>query len=476
MAHRDSAGVVKTTSNTSHTHSYAALDHDASHITSGSDVIDGDKLEVSWTPTNYTRTLVTDYSTSTSDLTSHLKGIDVAVGSPSIADNSITLAKLDHGTQGDIYYCDTGGAPSRLATGSAGQLLTSGGSGANPSWLPPMDVVGGRLDYVSTTQIKWSFLNSNQIRLFDGTQWRVVSATAEPTKAPTDTDMNGDVLAVDTIYDVFAKYTSATSFTLEFAKWAVYTEGASARHAAWVTSTAYKKGMRVSNGGSYYACILAHTSGASTAPGSGADWANCWLLLSGGNLHFLDGTMLYGSLATGTTNFDGRLYRFVGLVMPKSNSGVKFQSDAYEALVTSFYNQRLGTVVATNSTANWSYNVNSARELNNGTGMVRAKVLPCYTSPPMLVTLAVQVVMGEGGTGSAYLRAAYNSTSGSHPLLYTLAYVVSNQSTNAERSHTVQFIPGYNYATILECAPASPGSQTVYGTSTYTRLNIPILY
>ena len=59
-----------------HTHAalYSALDHDASHITGGSDVIDGDKLEVSWSPANYTRTLVTDYSTSTSDLTSHLKG------------------------------------------------------------------------------------------------------------------------------------------------------------------------------------------------------------------------------------------------------------------------------------------------------------------------------------------------------------------------------------------------------------------
>ena len=119
-----------------HTHAalYSALDHDASHITGGSDVIDGDKLEVSWSPANYTRTLVTNYSTSTSDLTSHLKGIDTALSSGSVADNSITLAKLDHGTQGDIYYCDTGGAPSRLATGSAGQLLTSGGSGANPSW------------------------------------------------------------------------------------------------------------------------------------------------------------------------------------------------------------------------------------------------------------------------------------------------------------------------------------------------------
>ncbi|MBK8051092.1 MAG: hypothetical protein IPK16_30735 [Anaerolineales bacterium] len=36
----------------------------------------------------------------------------------------------------------------------------------------------------------------------------------------------------------------------------------------------------VTNGGSYYRCILAHTSGASSEPGVGASWATYWDLLT----------------------------------------------------------------------------------------------------------------------------------------------------------------------------------------------------
>jgi hypothetical protein len=94
---------------------------------------DGDKLDVDWNPTNYTPTIVTE-TDDVDDLSSHLKGIDLALTSAGVADNSITLAKLDHGTQGDILYYTTDGAPARLGTGDSGQALLSGGSGANPSW------------------------------------------------------------------------------------------------------------------------------------------------------------------------------------------------------------------------------------------------------------------------------------------------------------------------------------------------------
>lgn len=50
--------------------------------------------------------------------------------------------------------------------------------------------------------------------------------------------------------------------------------------AAWLTSTAYKVGDGVQNDGSAYVCILEHTSGASTEPGTGASWATCWSLIA----------------------------------------------------------------------------------------------------------------------------------------------------------------------------------------------------
>ena len=67
----------------SHNHDldYADIDHDATHITSGTDEIDGDKLDIDWNPTNYTPALVTNYADSVDNLTAHLKGIDVELGS-----------------------------------------------------------------------------------------------------------------------------------------------------------------------------------------------------------------------------------------------------------------------------------------------------------------------------------------------------------------------------------------------------------
>jgi hypothetical protein len=61
-----------------------------------------------------------------------------------VADDSITLAKLEDGTQGDILYYASGGAPTRLGAGTNGDVLTTGGAGANPAWATPTtgDITG----------------------------------------------------------------------------------------------------------------------------------------------------------------------------------------------------------------------------------------------------------------------------------------------------------------------------------------------
>lgn len=45
---------------------------------------------------------------------------------------------------------------------------------------------------------------------------------------------------------------------------------------AWLTATAYVVGDAVKNGGSSYICTVAHTSDASTEPGTGGSWATVW--------------------------------------------------------------------------------------------------------------------------------------------------------------------------------------------------------
>lgn len=59
-------------------------------------------------------------------------GAGVDVGTP--GDDTVTLAKMAAGTDGNIISYDASGNPVAVATGSAGQVLTSAGAGAPPTF------------------------------------------------------------------------------------------------------------------------------------------------------------------------------------------------------------------------------------------------------------------------------------------------------------------------------------------------------
>ena len=56
-----------------------------------------------------------------------------AVSNAEVADNAITLAKMAHGTDGEIITYDASGAPATVGVGTSGQVLTSNGAGSAPS-------------------------------------------------------------------------------------------------------------------------------------------------------------------------------------------------------------------------------------------------------------------------------------------------------------------------------------------------------
>ena len=68
------------------------------------------------------------------------KILDSNVTTAKIADNAITLAKMASGTDGNIISYDASGNPVAVATGSSGQILTSAGAGAVPTFA---DAAGG---------------------------------------------------------------------------------------------------------------------------------------------------------------------------------------------------------------------------------------------------------------------------------------------------------------------------------------------
>ena len=57
-----------------------------------------------------------------------------SVGTAQLAADSVTLAKMASGTDGNIISYDASGNPVAVATGSAGQILTSAGAGAPPTF------------------------------------------------------------------------------------------------------------------------------------------------------------------------------------------------------------------------------------------------------------------------------------------------------------------------------------------------------
>ena len=72
-----------------------------------------------------------------------------------VIDNSVTPAKMEHGTQGDVLYYGAAGAPGRLGAGTDGQVLQSQGSGADPIWTGPLvaTIASGTLSAASTLDV-----------------------------------------------------------------------------------------------------------------------------------------------------------------------------------------------------------------------------------------------------------------------------------------------------------------------------------
>lgn len=75
--------------------------HASTHIDGGTDPIDSDKLEVTWTPTNYTRDSATPSETNADDqLTAHLQGIDTYLGNTVLDTRQILTGSATSGLTG----------------------------------------------------------------------------------------------------------------------------------------------------------------------------------------------------------------------------------------------------------------------------------------------------------------------------------------------------------------------------------------
>ena len=83
---------------------------------------------------------------------------DAAVTTAKINDDAVTLAKMASGTAGNLIPYDASGDPAAVATGTSGQVLTSNGAGAKPTFqdLPESGITEVAAQ-ATTSGVAWGF-------------------------------------------------------------------------------------------------------------------------------------------------------------------------------------------------------------------------------------------------------------------------------------------------------------------------------
>ena len=87
-------------------------------------------------------------STGSSDGVTTAKLATSAVTTAKVADDAITLAKMNSGTAGNLISYDGSGDPAAVVTGSAGQVLTSNGSGNAPTFQTASSISTGKVFFM----------------------------------------------------------------------------------------------------------------------------------------------------------------------------------------------------------------------------------------------------------------------------------------------------------------------------------------
>ena len=78
----------------------------------------------------------------------HGPSVGSSVQTSEVDDNAITLAKMAHGTDGNLITYDAAGAPANVATGTSTHVLTSNGVGAAPTFQAAAAGGGGQLELI----------------------------------------------------------------------------------------------------------------------------------------------------------------------------------------------------------------------------------------------------------------------------------------------------------------------------------------
>jgi len=82
------------------------------------------------------------------DAVTTVKITDLNVTTGKIANDAVTLAKMASGTAGNLISYDGSNDPVAVVTGSAGQVLTSNGSGNAPTFQTASSISTGKVFFM----------------------------------------------------------------------------------------------------------------------------------------------------------------------------------------------------------------------------------------------------------------------------------------------------------------------------------------
>ena len=251
-------------------------------------------------------------------------------------------------------------------------------------------IVEGRIDLSSATQLKWTPVSGIGISLYNGSNWEVVSPSSDVTFANTAVDLDDNALVVDAVYDLFASYSSKTSFSIVAKKW---------------TNTTTRWGTLYTHQG-----VLVHEN---------------------------------------STN--GLKRRFLGTIYTYNNSStVNFKDENNYRYISNYYNTKLKQVISQNNTSGtWTYASTTTRESNGGTNQIRGRFVLCTSQEGIVYG---KWMITSSSSGAAMTGCGFNSTTsktGSWAWLHS-----GNTQVHVPLYAPLSISAGYNYITTVEKSDA----------------------
>ena len=309
---------------------------------------------------------------------------------------------------GDILYRDSA-TWARLAAGSAGEVLTTAGAGADPSWEP---AAGGGTAIPGLVQ------------------YRLSATTAVPVTT-------GEVTTTSTLY--WVPYKGNVAYVYDGADWQLYNGGELSIALSSLTSAKNYDVFLDYNGGTEQLVLVAWTN--DTTRATALTTQDGVYVLNGATDHLYLGTIR--TIATNATcDFGGGSTTQVG--------GRRY--------IWNYYNRVLRTLSVFDAADTWTYNSATWRVANGATGPLNCvEMVVGVVEEPVMAQLNSHMsgtTNGNGSTGINSTSTAGLFRGGASSGGGGLSNIISVRNT-----HTP--VAGYNYVSWLESVFS--GTATFYG-------------